>query len=183
MSRIPALNPEAMSAAQRAAYEEIINGPHGKVVGPYPVWLQSPELARRGRALSEVIRFNSSLPPRLMELSILLTGWHWKAEFEFYAHARLARKAGVDEAVIAAIAAGRRPAFQNADEEIVYDLSMESLEAKRVSDGTHARAVAAFGLPAVVELVATIGYYCMVCVTLNAFQVPLPDGVESPFPA
>lgn len=182
MSRIPELRPESMSAEQRAVMDEIVSGPHGRIVGPYPAWLQSPELARRARGLSEFIRFRSSLPERLKELAILLAGRHWKAEFEFYAHAKLAAKAGLEQPIIAAIAARKRPSFPQAQDAIVYDLCTELFETHRVSDGTYGRAEEAFGLPQVVELVATIGYYSLVCLTLNAFEAPLPPGERSPFP-
>lgn len=182
MSRVPELRPETMSEAQKSAVQEIVSGPHARVVGPYHAWLQSPELARRARSLSEFIRFKSSLPPRLSELTILVSGRYWKAEFEYYAHAKLARKAGLEEAVIAAIAAKQRPAFKHRDEEIVYEFLTELYETRRVGDDRYKRAVDALGLPTVVEMVATAGYYSMVSMTLNAFQVPLPPGEKSPFP-
>ena len=109
MSRMPDVSPENLSEEQRNVVEEIVSGPHAKVVGPYPAWLQSPELARRARSLSEFLRFQSSPPKRLAELAILITGQYWKAEFEIYAHAELARKAGLEEPIIQAIAAGKRP--------------------------------------------------------------------------
>ena len=182
MNRLPPLQPESMTEDQRSVYEEIRSGPHGKVVGPYPAWLNSPELARRARALSEFIRFGSSLPAPLLELSILITGKHWKADFEFYAHAKLAKKAGLHQDIIAAIAAGRRPEFADTDQETVYDLCTELFETNRVSEAFYQRAVEAFGLPAVVELIGTLGYYSMVCLTLNTFQIGLPPGESSPFP-
>ena len=180
--RVPELRQDTMSGDQRTVAQEIVSGPHGRLVGPYLAWLQVPELARRARSLSEFIRFRASLPKRLSELAILVTGRHWSAEFEFYAHRILGREAGLDEAVIDAIAERRRPAFGNADEETVYDLCTEMYEKHRVSDRTYARAVAALGLPTVVELVTTIGYYSMVSIVLNAFQVGLPPGEASPFP-
>lgn len=182
MNRLPPLQPESMTEEQRAVYEEIRSGPHGKVVGPYPAWLNSPELARCARAMSEFIRFRSSLPAPLLELAILITGRHWKADFEFYAHAKLAKKAGLDEGIIAMIAEGRRPEFTLPDQEAVYDLCTELFETNRVGEASYQRAVEAFGLPAVVELIGTIGYYSMVCMTLNTFQIGLPPGESSPFP-
>ncbi len=181
MSRIPELSAESMSDQQREVVDEIVAGPHGRIVGPYPAWLQSPELARRARSLSEIIRFRSSLPEPLKELAILITGRYWKAEFEFYAHAILARKAGLDEAIISALAEQRRPEFRDEKEEIVYEFCTQLYETHRVSDEVYARAVEAFGLQTVVELVATIGYYAMVSLTLNAFEVGLPPGEPSPF--
>lgn len=182
MSRIPELAPDKMSEAQRAVHEEIVSGPHGRIVGPYNAWLQSPELARRARGLSEFIRFKASLPPRLLELAILMAGRFWKAEFEFYAHSKLARKAGLDEEIIAALAAGKRPPFKDGLDETVYNFCNELFETRRASDATYERVVAALGVPAVVELVGTIGYYSLVSLTLNAFEVGLPPGETSPFP-
>ena len=182
MSRAPVLTPETMNDAQREVHQEIVSGPHGHIAGPYNAWLQCPELARRARGLSEFIRFNSSLPKRLTELVILVTGRFWKAEFEFYAHAKLAKKAGLDEGIISDIAQGKRPSFQNADEKAVYDMCVELYETRRVGDEKFGRAAEALGLPAVVEVVATAGYYSMVSMTLNAFQVSLPPGESSPFP-
>ncbi len=182
MSRMPDANPETLSKEQRDVFDQITSGPHARVVGPFPAWLQSPELARRVRSLSEFLRFQSSPPKRLAEIAILITGRHWRAEFEYYAHAELARKAGVEEPIIQAIAAGERPKFTEPDDEIVYDLCTEMFESRRLTDATYKRAVDALGLQSVVELIAIMGYYCMVSVTLNAFEAPLPPGETSPFP-
>ncbi len=182
MSRMPDTNPESLSEDQRAVVDLITSGPHGKVVGPYPAWLQSPELARRTRSLSEYLRFQSTPSKRLAEIAILITGRHWRAEFEYYAHAELARKAGVEEAIIEAIAAGKRPDFSEPDDAIVYDLCTEMLGSRRITDATYKRAVDTFGMQTLVELIAIMGYYCMVSVTLNAFEAPLPPGQSSPFP-
>ena len=182
MSRLPELKIDDMNEAQRAVAQEIISGPHGNVRGPYPAWLRSPELARRARALSEFIRFQSSLPALLRELAIIIAGRHWSAELEFHAHSKLALQAGLDEAVIRAIAERRRPDFSDDKEETVYELCMEMFGNHRISDAVYARALSALGEPGVVELIATLGYYSMVSMTLNAFQVALPPGEPSPFP-
>ena len=182
MPRIPELLPADMTPAQRAVAEELTSGPHGGIRGPHGIWLRVPELAKRARSLSEFIRFQSGLPKRLLELSILVGGRFWQAEFEFYAHAKLGRQAGLDEAIIRAIAERRRPTFSEPNDAIVYDLCTELFETRRVGDATYDKAVAALGLQAVIEIVATVGYYSMVSLTLNAFAVPLPAGEPSPFP-
>ena len=182
MSRIPDLTPASMSEAQKAVVELITSGPHQRVVGPYPAWLQSPELAKRARSLSEYLRFQSAPSKRHAEIAILITGRHWRAEYEFYAHAELARKAGVEEHIIQALAAGKRPEFPSADNQVVYDLCTEMLNTRRISDATYERALNTFGTQVLVDLVAIMGYYCMVSITLNAFEAPLPPGEASPFP-
>ena len=182
MSRIPELTPASMTAAQKEVVDLITSGPHQRVVGPYPAWLQSPELAKRARSLSEYLRFQSAPSKRHAEIAILITGRYWKAEYEFYAHAQLARKAGVEEHIIQALAAGKRPAFASADDAAVYDLCTEMLSTRRVSEATYKRALDTLGMQTLVDLIAIMGYYCMVSITLNAFEAPLPPGESSPFP-
>ena len=182
MSRIPQLNPADMDADQKRIHDALTNGPHGHVVGPFPAWLHSPKLAEKARGVSAFIRFESSLPAHLREIAILICGRYWRAEFEYWAHAAIARKAGVEEAIIKAIARGQRPDFQDGQAAVLYDFCTELFENRRVSDATYQRGIAALGLQQVVEMVATIGYYSMVSLTLNAFEVPLPEGAEPPFP-
>src|SRR3954469_14308852 len=106
MSRLPQLEPEKFSPEQKKGHEAILKGPSGKVVGPLKAWLNNPGLAEHAQALGAYARFNSSLPPRLSELAICVTGAFWKATFEWYAHAPMALKAGIDPAAIEAIRSG-----------------------------------------------------------------------------
>src|SRR5690242_5370177 len=152
MSRIPELTSASMTAEQKEVADLITSGPHQRIVGPYPAWLQSPELAKRLRSLSEYLRFQSAPSKRHAEIAILITGRHWKAEYEFYAHAQLARKAGVEEPIIQALAAGKRPAFSRADDAAVYDLCTDMLNTRRVSDATYKRALETFGMQMLVDL-------------------------------
>src|SRR6185295_6335893 len=103
MARLPELDPSKFSPEQKKVHAAILAGPRGKVVGPLKVWLNNPGLAEHAQALGAYARFNSSLPPRLSELAICITGAFWKANFEWYAHAPLAIKAGIDAAAIEAI--------------------------------------------------------------------------------
>ena len=96
MSRLPDLDPEKFSPEQKKVHEAVLAGPRGKVVGPIKVWLKNPGLAEHAQALGAYCRFNSSLPPRLSELAICITGSFWKANYEWFAHAPLAIKAGID---------------------------------------------------------------------------------------
>ena len=116
MSRLPELDPKKFSPEQKKVHEAILKGPRGKVVGPLKVWLNNPGLAEHAQALGAYARFNSSLPPRLSELAICVTGAFWKANFEWYAHAPMAIKAGIDPAVIEAIRTGGTPKLTKSDE-------------------------------------------------------------------
>jgi len=181
MPRIPDLVLEKLSAEQRRAYDAIVAGPRGRVVGPLRVWLESPQLADHAQALGAFCRFGTSLPPRLSELAIITTGAFWRASFEWHAHAPMAIKAGIDPAAVEAIRTAKMPQFSRADEAAVHAFASELIETRRVSDQTFQRAVDVLGLAGVVELVGILGYYSLVSLTLNAFEVPVPPGAPEPF--
>jgi 4-carboxymuconolactone decarboxylase len=179
-ARFPPLAPEEMTPAQREVAEAIASGPRGGLRGPFQAWLRSPEIAQRLQKVGEYLRFSSSAPRRLNELAILITARAWDAQFEWYAHHRLALEAGLDPTVAADIAAGRRPASMQPDEAVVYDFCTELRATHRVGDGTFARAQALLGEHGVIDLIAVSGYYDIVSMTLNVAEVALPDGLEPP---
>ena len=181
MPRLPELDPAKFSPEQKKVHDAILAGPRGKVVGPLKVWLNNPGLAEHAQALGAYARFNSSLPPRLSELAICVTGAFWKANYEWCAHAPMAIKAGIDPAAIEAIRVGATPKLTKADEQAIYDFATELVRTKRVSSATFERAKKELGLTSVIDLVGIIGYYSLVSVTLNAFEIPLPEGETLPF--
>ncbi|MFC3228546.1 carboxymuconolactone decarboxylase family protein [Marinibaculum pumilum] len=176
MSRLPPLSPDRMTPPQKAVHDAIVSGPRGAVQGPFAAWLRSPEMADPAQRLGAFCRFGSTFPPRLSELAILLTARHWTAQFEWWAHARMARDGGLGDAVIDAIREGRRPAEMQEDEAAVHDFCASALRDGRVAEAPYRRVIALFGERGAVELVGIIGYYCMVSLTLNVFEVPVPDG-------
>ena len=178
--RFPPLEPDRMTPQQRAAAEAIRSGPRGGLRGPFQAWLRSPELADRLQKVGEFVRFSSSVPARLNELAILITARAWDAQFEWWAHHRLALEAGLDPGIAADIAAGRRPASMQSDETVVYDFCTELRTTRRVSDATLAAAIDLLGEQGVIELIGVSGYYDAVSMTLNVAEVALPDGVEPP---
>ena len=181
MSRLPDLDPEKFSPEQKKVHEAVLAGPRGRVVGPIKIWLKNAGLAEHAQALGAYCRFNSSLPPRLSELAICTTGAFWKANYEWFAHAPIAIKAGIDAAAIEAIRVGGTPKLTKSDEQAVYDFTRELLTTRRVSAATFERAKKELGETGVIDLVGIIGYYGLVSVTLNAFELPLPEGEKPPF--
>src|SRR5262245_20061274 len=176
MPRLGEIERARLSDEQRRIVDEIASGPRGGLRGPSWPWLRSPVLADRAQKLGEFVRFNSTLPPRLFELAVLVTASIWKAQFEWYAHAPLAKKAGLGDEVVDALQRGARPSFAKPDEAAVYEFATELYARRRVSDGTYAAAVVQLGERGVVELVGVLGYYALVSMTLNVFGVEVPDG-------
>jgi 4-carboxymuconolactone decarboxylase len=175
--RIRELSRDELSPEQVRVHDEIAAGPRGRVPGPLAVWLHSATLADRAQKLGQFCRYDSSLEPRLSELAILVTGRYWGAEYEWWAHKRIGLEAGLDPAIVEAIRERRLPAFEKRDERVVYEFASQLHRDKRVSDATYAEAVEVLGELSVVDLVGVCGYYTLISMTLNAFRVPLPEGV------
>lgn len=181
MSRIPALAENDMTEAQRQVVEAIRSGPRGSAArGPFLAWLASPELADRAQHLGAYLRFETSVSARLKELAILCVARHWTAQFEWYAHKKFALDAGLAPSVIDAIEARRRPDFAHDDEAAVYDFARELHETHHVSDARFQAVKKHLGQAGVVELVGVLGYYTLVSMTLNTFEVPMPEGEPLP---
>lgn len=180
MTRLAPLNLDALTPEQQEVADAIRNGPRGGLRGPFEAWLRAPGLADPAQRVGAYCRFGSSLPADINELAILLTGKHWKAQFEFWAHARLALQAGLDPAIIEAVRTGAEPPFRRDLERVVYAFVTEYLATHRVSDVTYRRAVETFGERGVVDLVGVVGYYGLVSMTLNVFEVEVPEGHENP---
>ena len=176
MSRITFPSPDTMDVDQRRVYDKVISGRRGKIVGPLRAALHSPELADRWQALGEFLRYNTSLPPRLSELAILVTGRACQSPFEWYAHRAEALKVGIEPPVIDELLAQRIPQGLSVPEVLVVQYARELNQFNSVSDTTYAATLQHFGERTVVELTALVGYYTMVAMTLNAHEIPLPDG-------
>ncbi|QLC26411.1 carboxymuconolactone decarboxylase family protein [Parasphingopyxis algicola] len=181
MTRIPDRDPSELSPAQRRVHDAIQSGERGVVEGPLRIWLESAEFADRAQSLGAFCRYGTVLPPRLSELAIIITGAHWKAGFEWHVHAPIAIESGLPAADVEAIRQGDAPSFEHEDERIVYDFTTELLRARQVSDTNFERARDLLGDQGVVELVGLLGYYGLISMTINAFQIPLPDGNADPF--
>lgn len=176
--RFKPLTYDQLSAGQKTLVEHLLAGERGGLNGPFNVLLRSPEMGDQAQKLGAQLRFHSSLPDKLRELAIILTARSWDAQYEWYAHKRLALQVGLSPAVVDAIAAGKRPASLQADEEAVYDFGTELLKTKHVSDRNFHAAVDKLGERGVVDLTALLGYYNMVSMLLNVDRYPLPEGVK-----
>ena len=178
MPRYQELGEARMDEAQRRIFNDCKAGPRGAVPPPVHVWLRSPGLADNVHKLGAHVRFGTQFTPLQTEIAILMTARYWTAQFEWAAHVRLAREAGLPQDVIDAIAERRTPAFSDPDEQLVYDFCRDYYDDHRVDDATYERVVARFGDKGIVDLAGLIGYYSFVSVTLNVFEVPTPPGAK-----
>jgi 4-carboxymuconolactone decarboxylase len=179
--RFPVLSSEQMTDEQRAVVDAIQSGPRGAGLrGPFNALLRSPALCDLVQRVGAYVRFGSSIPAPLNELAICMAGRKWGAQYEFYAHRRLGIDAGLNPAILDAVALGRRPADMSSDEAIVYEFVTDLLSTGHVSDPKYAAAIDRFGERGVMDLVGAVGYYSLVSMVLNVAQVPLPEGEVPP---
>lgn len=174
--RVRDLTRDEMDDDQRRVSDEAAAGKRGRVPAPLRAWLHSPEFGSRAQRLGEFLRYDTSLGPRLSELAILVTARAWTAHYEWYAHKRLALAAGLEPEIIDAIAERRPPAFADERTQVVYDYANTMHATHAIPQALHDRAAAALGERGVVELVGVLGYYVLVSMTLNGFDIGLPEG-------
>jgi 4-carboxymuconolactone decarboxylase len=181
MSRVPDLDKDKLTAAQKQIYDDIASVRRGNVKGPFAIWLRVPEIADKANQFGNVLRAKGSIEKRLFELMVLVVARRWSAQYEWFAHEDQALKAGVSTEVVEALRHQRRPEFQRDDERLVYELTSALQESKTLAIGLYDRGVAAFGLDQMIEFVTAVGFYTMVAVMLNAFDAPVP-GEHRPLP-
>jgi 4-carboxymuconolactone decarboxylase len=170
---------EKMSAEQQQMTRAVLSGKRGNMQGPYNVLLRSPEVGHLAQEFGAHTRFNSSLPFALNELAILLVARDWTSQFVWWAHRQIAEDAGLPVALIQAIS-NQMPIPQNLPDEViaVFEFCKELIQIRKVSDSTFTQVVKHFGERGVVDLMATMSYYTLVCMSLNVDDYPLPDGIE-----
>jgi 4-carboxymuconolactone decarboxylase len=189
MTRIPYLRREELGPEGQQLWDSIVNGrgdllvtAEGGLAGPFNAFVTAPGAGRRLSSLGATLRFYTSIERRLSEIAIITVGARWQAEFEWFAHAPMAREHGVGEAVVDAIGRGEDPPFEADDERAVYAVARQLSSSGRVDRDAYDAAHAFLGDAGMVELVSLCGYYTLISFLLNAFDVPLPPGAAPMWP-
>ena len=183
MTRIPYVRREELGPEGQQLWDGIVASVGGEVVtadgglaGPFNAFVTVPGAGRRLSALGAKLRFGTSIERRLSEIAIITTGARWQAEFEWWAHAAMAREHGVAGAVVDAIGRGEDPPFEADDERAVYAAARQLASSGRLDQEAYEAAHGFLGDAGMVELVSLCGYYTLISFLLNAFAVPLPPG-------
>src|SRR5947208_15902021 len=174
--RFKPLKWDEMNPAQKTMMEHLFAGERRGAGGPFNVLLRSPEMGDLAQQFGASMRFHSTLPKKLNEMAIIITARHWTAQYEWSAHRTAAAQAGLSEAIIKSIAAGKRPESLDADETVVYNFGTELLNTKQVSDPVFKAMKDKFGERGVVDLVGVMGYYQFVSMLLKVDRYPLGPG-------
>lgn len=185
--RLPLLDPETLSPERRALYDDMRKGiesnfkgftavdPDGALIGPWNPWLHFPRYGKPVWDLVKALSTSPTLPKPIREIAILVTGAKFRAAYEIYAHVLVAELRGLTDDKIATIVAGQRPGDLSPDEATAYDVASALVSAGELPELTYQKAIEHFGDQGTAEFINLVGLYCMVSVTLNGYDVPVPD--------
>jgi len=179
--------PSSLTSEQKPLYDDMKAGietnfkgfkaqaPDGTLIGPWNPWLRYPKMGGPVWDLVKAMSTSPTLPRPVREVAILVTGARFNAAYELYAHVLVAELRGLDDDKISTIVADQRPANLTPDEAVAYDVTASLLNGGVLPQLVYDKAVKHFGEYGAAELIYLIGLYCMVSVTLNGFDVPIPE--------
>jgi 4-carboxymuconolactone decarboxylase len=185
--RLPQLTRSELDPEQRALYDDMRAGieknfkgftainSEGDLIGPWNSWLTYSKFGSPVWELVKALSTSPTLPRPIREIAILVTGAKFRAAYEIYAHVLIAELRGLPDDKIATIVAGQRPSDLTRQEAIAYDVASALVLGGILPELTYRQAVAAFGAEATAEFINLVGLYCLVSVTLNGFDVPVPE--------
>lgn len=185
--RLPLLDPATLPPERRALYDDMRRGiesnfkgftamdSDGALIGPWNPWLHFPRYGKPVWDLVKALSTSPTLPKPIREIAILVTGATFRAAYEIYAHVLVAELRGLTDDKIATIVAGQRPGDLTPEEATAYDVASALLSAGQLPELTYQKAIEHFGEQGTAEFINLVGLYCMVSVTLNGYDVPVPD--------
>jgi alkylhydroperoxidase family enzyme len=185
--RLKYIKPSELTSEQKPLYIDMKSGieknfkgfkaigEDGALIGPWNPWLQFPNIGGPMWELVKALSSNPKLPKPVREIAILVTGAHFHSGYALYAHVLIAELRGLSDETISTIVAGQRPADLGADEATAYDVASSLVRGSVLPELAYGKAVERFGEEGAAELIYLVGLYCMVSMTLNGFDVPIPD--------
>jgi 4-carboxymuconolactone decarboxylase len=186
--RLAPVPPSKLTSAQLPLYEDMKTGisakysafttmrDDGTILGPWSAWLHDPEIGAAFWGVTKAMTRFKHLPEVPRQIVILVVGSRFRSAYEIYAHTAVAKGLGVTQDQIATIAAGKRPADLSTEAQVAYDIATDLLNGGVLSEESFQRANDLFGQLGVKELIYLVGHYCFVSMTLNGFDIPVPDG-------
>ena len=185
--RLPLIAPADLTPEQRPVYDDMRAGieknfqgfktiaKNGALMGPWNPWLHEPKFGKPIWELTLALSVLPSLPGTVREVAILVTGAAFHSSYELYAHVIAAERRGLSDDKLATIVAGQRPGDLTREEAIAYDVASALVQHGTLPELSYRQAVQVFGQHGAAELIYLVGLYCLVSVTLNGFNVPVPE--------
>jgi 4-carboxymuconolactone decarboxylase len=163
---------ERMTAAQQEGYRFLVEGPRGRLPGPYKIWVHNPKLVHAAAPMGQHFTPGaSSLSEREREIAVLVINSKWHSAYPTDAHEKRGKEVGLPAEAVAAIIAGLPTSFTDAREQLVYECAQSLAAARLVPQGLYDRAVALLGHEGITDMIVLMGYYTCVSLTMNFYAV------------
>jgi 4-carboxymuconolactone decarboxylase len=164
---------DQMTAEQKEGYRFLVEGPRGRLPGPYKVWVHNPKLLRAASPLGQHFTpGQSSLTEREREIAVIVITSKWQSAYPTAAHEKRGKEVGIPAPAVEAMIAGLPASFSDLREQVVYEVAMTLADGRLVSQGLHDRAVKALGHESITDMIVLMGYYTAVSLTMNFYAVP-----------
>ena len=171
-TRIKDIPENELTPEQAKVFKDLVAG-RGRLLTPYRIWIHSPRLAAALETIGTFLNKKGSLSEREIELVVCIIANHWKGEYVWTVHVKIAVKLGIPQSVFDAIRAGRDPVLDNERERAVYDLAKIAMESGAGSDEVFTRAERLLGRNGIAEVLALLGYYSSVAMAVKLHHVPV----------
>jgi len=183
MARLGLIPLDRMTPEQRRLNDLIAGKRVGaRTQGPYGILLHHPALCEKVVAVADFLRDEASVPRQLVEIVVLTVARHWTSQYAWFAHARHADRFGLAPDMVEAIRTNRPPVIRDKTQAVVHRMTVEIMRDRALSDETYDTAARLLGEQALIEIIATIGYYQLVATILAGFQVDVPEGETRALP-
>jgi len=164
---------DRMTPEQREGYRFLVEGPRGRLPGPYKIWVHNPKLVHAAAPLGQHFTpGQSSLSEREREIAVVVITSKWHSAYPNNAHEKRGKEVGLPDAAVEAIIAGLPTSFDDAREQVVYEMAMALAAERLVPQGLHDRAVTVLGHEGITDVIVLMGYYTCVSLTMNFYAVP-----------
>jgi 4-carboxymuconolactone decarboxylase len=185
--RLPLIAPADLTDAQKPLYADMKQGiasnfsdfktvaDNGALMGPWNPWLHEPVIGKAVWDLTKAMSMQATLPDPARQVAILVTGAHFDAAYELYAHIAVAEREGMSASRLSALCANLKPADLDAQESVAYDVAFALVNGGVLPEPCYRLAVETFGQHGANELIYLVGLYALVSMTLNGFNVPVPE--------
>jgi len=185
--RLPLIAPADLTPEQKPLYEDMLKGiagnfstfkavrDDGALMGPWNPWLQEPVIGKAIWDLTLAMTAGAALPDNVRQLVILVVGARFDAAYEIYAHIAVAEHEGMKPERLASLTADQKPADLTRDEAVAFDVAYKLVRGGTLPEPLYRLAVDTFGQHGANELFYLVGLYCLVSMTLNAYNVPVPE--------
>ena len=185
--RLPPLLPQDLTPQQKSLYDDMRRGiasnfnafkverEDGALLGPWNPWLHEPVIGKAIWDLTLAMTAQASLPDNVRQVVILTVGARFDAAYEIYAHIAVAEREGMAPTRLATLVAGLKPNDLSPEESAAFDVAYALVRGSVLPEPLYSLAVTTFGQHGANELFYLVGLYSLVSVTLNAFNVPVPE--------